>query len=109
MSFTVAPSVGARRSAGLFEREKMIAKVQKIKFDGLDLILTHPENIDSPIATIDAFQKGECSYAHISGCGIMRFGSIVGLLSDIEFGEFIEIDVNVGEAIAGVFGNTWPS
>lgn len=85
-------------------------QVQKIKFNGLDFILTDPNEEDSPIATIKTFQSGECSYAHLhrdSG-KIMRFYKQIGTIDDIEFGEFIDIEMNLAKFFAGIGGETWP-
>ena len=88
----------------------MLDKVQKIKFNGLDFILTHPNDSDSPIATMDAYKKGECSYAHYYSAGegtIMRFRDKIGTIKDIEFGEIVEIEIDSAEAIKGLSGDTW--
>ncbi len=88
----------------------MLDKVQKIKFNGLDFILTTPNDSDSPITTIDTYKKGECSYAHYYSAGegtIMRFGDKIGTTKDIEFGEIVEIEIDVVGAIEGIFGDTW--
>ena len=91
-------------------------EVQKIKFNGLDFILTSPGESDSPIATIKTYQKGECPYAHLytknsnglNSGKIMRFRQQIGTIDDIEFGEIIEIEVDPTQGFAGLMGNTWP-
>lgn len=90
-------------------------KVQKIRFNGEDFILTSPEDDDSPIATIESFQAGECSFAHVykeaskkpDAGKIMRFGKQIGAESDVELGEFIEIDLNVTDYMRGIVGDSW--
>ncbi len=84
--------------------------VQKITFQDQEFILTTPDDKDSPIATIEQFQKGECSYAHLyrdSG-RVMRFRKQIGTINDIKFGERIEIEIDLFDAIGGLCGNTWP-
>ena len=91
-------------------------RMQKIRFNGLDFILPDPDGTDSPIATLDAYKKGECSYAHlhrknsksIDAGKIMQFGQQIGVIDDIEFGDFIEIEIDNSEFIEGLLGNTWP-
>lgn len=87
----------------------MIESVQEIQFQGKDFILTSPNGSDSPIATIKEFQNGDCSFAHFyRGSGkIMRFHEQIGTIDDIEFGEFIDIEVDILEVITGLFGRTW--
>lgn len=89
---------------------EMRMKVQKVKFNGLDFIMPDGRNESGPIVTIEAFKKGECSYAHFypSRNVIMQFHQQIGTIDDIEFGEFIEIEVDVSEFIEGLCGNTWP-
>lgn len=85
-------------------------KVQKIRFNGLDFILTDPDSNNSSVSTIKAFQKGECSYAHFyrdSG-KVMRLGEQIATVDDIEFGEYIEVDVDLAVFVSGLIGNTWP-
>lgn len=84
-------------------------KVQKIIFKGLDFILTTPEDENSPITTIEDYQQGKCSYAHFwRSTGIIRrFGQQVGSIDDIEFGEFIEIEVDEAECLGGLLGDSW--
>ena len=70
-----------------------MVKVRKIKFQGRDYILTDPDATNSPIATIEQYQNGHTSYAHLYEDGtINRFGTPIGTKADIEFGEFIEIE-----------------
>ncbi len=88
---------------------KKTETVQKIKFKGLDFILIMPEDDDSAIATIEAFQKGECSYAHFyrdKGV-IIQLQNQIGTTEDIEFGEMIEIEIDDGEFMEGILGNSW--
>lgn len=88
----------------------MRAKVQKIKFNGLGFILTTPDRLSGPIATIETYKKGECSYAHLHSDGrIMRFRNQIGIRNDIEFGEIIEIEIDPAEAFAGLLGESWDS
>lgn len=89
----------------------MTETVQKIKFKGLDFILTTPDEDDSPIATIETYKKGECSYAHLfrNNGKIMRFCNKIGTVEDIEFGEFVEIEIDTEEAFMGLFGDSWSS
>lgn len=84
-------------------------QVQKIKFLNRDFIL--PEgNKESPIVTLEDYQAGECGYAHLYPDGqISRFGERVGTIDDIEFGDFIEIEVDIAEFVDGLMGDTWPS
>lgn len=90
----------------------MKEKVQKIRFKGLDFILTDPDDVySSPIATIETYKNMECSYAQYykEGKGrIMRFRDKIGETADIEFGEIIEIEIDMADAIAGLMGDTWP-
>lgn len=86
-------------------------KVQKIRFRGLDFILTDPDSPNSPVATIEQFQKGECSYAHLyrDTGHIIRFHEQVGTIEDIEFGEIIEVDMDFEEFTRGICeSETWP-
>lgn len=86
-------------------------KVQKIKLNGLDFILTSPNGNSSPVATVKAYKKMECSYAHYYKEGegrIVRFGDLIGTTSDIEFGETIEVDIDPLDAMVGLMGDTWP-
>ena len=86
----------------------MKMKVQKIRFQGLDFILTSPDDIqNTPIATIDTYSKGECSYAHLRNGSIFRFNNQIGTIEDIEFGEEIEIEIDALEAFAGLLGDSW--
>ena len=84
--------------------------VQKIKFQGKDYILTTPKNSDSTITTIEAYKAGECSFAHLyrSNGNISRFGKSIGTIEDIEFGELIDIELDLATFADGLFGNTWP-
>lgn len=86
----------------------MLEKVQKIKLHGLDFILTSPYSKKSPIATIRQYQKGECSYAQLYGEKIIQFGELIGIKSEIEFGDIIEIEVDILQVLEGIMGNTWP-
>ncbi len=88
----------------------MLDKVQKIKFNGLNFILPFPNDSDSPVISIEAYKKGECSYAHYYSEGdgvIVRFFNKIGTTKDIEFGEMIEIEVDCAEFAEGLLGNTW--
>jgi hypothetical protein len=71
-------------------------KVQQIRFKGQDYIL-----VDGAIATVAAFQVGECSYAHLYEDGtIKRFGEIVGHRKDIEYVGEVDVDVpDISEAL----------
>lgn len=85
--------------------------VQKIKLNGLDFILTTPNQADSPIATVKTYQKGECSYAHLyrSTGAVMRFRQKIGTTDDIEFGDFVEIEFDGTKCLAGMLtDNSWP-
>ena len=88
----------------------MKATVQKIRFNGLDFILPTPEDDDSAITTIRAYQTGQCSYAHLyrNTNRIIQLGKQIGTLEDIEFGEIVEIEIDLAEAIPGLFGDSWP-
>ncbi len=92
----------------------MKESVQKIQFKGRDFILTCPDDDNSPITTIEQYQKGECSYAHLyrKNGTIMRFRGQIGTIEDedIEFGEVevVEIEINLFEAMEGLVGDTWP-
>ena len=78
-------------------------RVRKIKFQGQDFILTSPNDNSSPIVTVEQFQKGHTSYAHLYEDGtIKRFGALVGTKADIEFGKIIEIEVDMNIAIPGL-------
>lgn len=85
-------------------------KVQKIKFQGLDFILTDPDDEDSPITTIGQYQNGEVSYAHLfrSTGQIMQFQQEIGKIDEIEFGDIIEIEMAASQFLAGIFGDSWP-
>ena len=93
----------------------MKVSVQKIRFNGLDFILTNPDESNSPIATVSTFKKGKCSYAHLykrnsrseHAGKIMQNLRQIGVVEDIEFGEFVEIEVDPLEVLMGTFGNTW--
>lgn len=78
--------------------------VQKIKFKGEDFIITSPGETDTPIATIEQYQKFECSYAHFYvGSGeVIRFGEQIGTAEDIEFGDRIEIEVSMESIPSGL-------
>ncbi len=88
----------------------MKTTVQKIRFNGLDFILTTPKDDNSPITTIKDYQAGRCSYAHFyrEANNISRYGNRIGGMEDIEFGEMVEIEIDVAEAIAGFVGDSWP-
>lgn len=86
-------------------------QVQKIKLNGLDFILTTPNDDDSPITTIDTYKRGECGYAHLyrNANKIMRFRQQIGTIENIEFGEMIEIEIDNAEFATGLLGSSWPS
>lgn len=94
----------------------MIERVQKIRFKGLDFILATPDDTDSAISIIDTYKKGECSYAHLFRKNsesqfagkIMRFCQQIGTPDDIEFGEYIEIEIDEAKFATGLMGGTWP-
>ena len=94
----------------------MKEEVQKIRFKGEDYILTCPDDDDSPVATIEQYQKGECSYAHLykktsvkTDAGkVMRFSKRIGWADDIEYGELVEIEIDPTECLDGMAGDTWP-
>lgn len=88
----------------------MKVTVQNIRFNGLDFILTTPEDDNSPITTIRDYQKGQCSYAHLyrNANNISQRGKQIGTLEDIKFGETVEIEIDLVEAFAGLLGNSWP-
>ena len=76
--------------------------VQKIKFNGLNFILPNGK-VDSPIVTINEYKQGNISYAHLCPDGtIIQHGSQIGTIDDIEFGEFIDIDVDTYTFIDGL-------
>lgn len=85
-------------------------KVQKIKFKEQEFILSSPKANDSPITTVKTFQNGECSYAHLyrDNGKVMRFHKQIGTIDDIEFGEFIEIEIHEAEFVNGILGQSWP-
>ena len=85
--------------------------VQKIRFNGMDFILTTPDGPDSPIATVNTYKKGECSYVYYQSAGegtITRFHQKIGTTKDIEYGEIIEIEIDYKKAFAGLWGDSWP-
>ena len=87
----------------------MKEKVQKIRFNGLDFILPTYDEEDSAITTIEQYQNGECSYAHLfraSGIIAQRHKQI-GTIDDIEFGEIVEIEVDYTKFVAGMIGDSW--
>ncbi len=82
--------------------------VQKIRFNGLDFIL--PDGREgSPVVTIDDYKQGKVSYAQLYPSGnIMQFGRQIGTIEDIEFGDFVDIDMDLAEFASGFFGDSWP-
>ena len=83
-------------------------KVQKIKFNGLDFILPDGQE-NSPIVTIEDYKKGIVSYAHLQPDGkIIQYCKQIGTIKDIEFGEFVEIDICISEFTEGLLGSSWP-
>lgn len=87
----------------------MKATVQKIRLNGLDFILIDPESDNSAITTIRDYSTGRCGYAHLYRDTniISRHGNQIGTLEDIEFGEIVEIEFDAGEAMVGLFGDSW--
>ena len=84
--------------------ESETCTVQKIKFKGQDYILTDPDERNSPISTLEAYQKGEVSYAHYYGDTgeVYRYQKLIGTEIDIEIGKRIEIEIDMGEFADGL-------
>ena len=66
----------------------------KIRFQGNDYIFVGERGeTQGPIATPEAFARGECSYAHLFSDGrVLRFQEQIGTRADIEWlGEDVEV------------------
>lgn len=79
--------------------------VQKIRFNGLDFMLTDFDKMSSPIVTLADFKKGKLSYAQLyrNTGKIMQYTQQIGVIGDIEFGEIVEIEVDNTEFAQGLF------
>lgn len=75
-----------------------------IRFQGKKYV-----KIGGAIATQDAFESGECSYAHLFSDGkIRRHGDVIGTESDIEDLGPYEADIDrMGGFFDGIQGDTW--
>lgn len=56
-----------------------------IRFNGAEFLLIGDLKIGGAIATIDQYEGGKCSFAHLMPSGnVMRFREVIGNRSDIE-------------------------
>ncbi len=72
----------------------VLQQVQKIRFNGLDFVLTDGHS-NSPIVSVTDFKKGAIPYAHLCDDGkIMQLDRQIGTIKDITFGEFIKVEAS---------------
>lgn len=65
------------------------------------------ESPDYPLVKREAYQRGECSFAHVDSDRVMRFRQKIGEPSEIKFLRFEEVKVNPLEFLGGLLGETW--
>ncbi len=68
--------------------------IQRIKFKGQNFIFIQNPLGGGAIATEEAYSSGDNGYAIITILGqIIRYGKIIGHVSEIEFGESVSIEI----------------
>jgi hypothetical protein len=78
--------------------------IQKIKFKGKEYILVNGDSI----TTEESYINGTVSFAHLCKDGtVKRYGKVIGLGSDIEFDEEIEIKPTREGFMNLLTGRTW--
>ena len=77
-----------------------------VKFQGREYVL-----VNGAIATVEAFEAGEASYAHLCPDGVIRrFNQPIGVEADLEIGgeyECQQSDQGIADSLLNVF--THPS
>lgn len=68
--------------------------MKTIKFKGEDYLLVGDMIEGGPIATLEQYENGRCSYAHLYENGdIIRFGELIGNRNEIEVTGEIEASI----------------
>lgn len=81
-----------------------------IKFQDKDYVFVDGPGVGGAIATLDDFENGRCSYAHLYPDGtIKRFNQVIGSVDDIEITGSCEPTLS-RDALRNLFTHpSWPS